>query len=471
MENGKIYDLIVIGAGPGGYTAAIRGAQLGMSVAVIEKRNRPGGVCLNEGCIPSKAFLDSSEYFALARDKFATHGINIEPPKLDLERMMQRKDDIIQKNGDGILYLFKKHKIDLINGKGALAAREGELHRVEVTDTEKSFHLEGKNILLATGSRAVEIPAIPFDGELIVSAREALSFSEPPEHLLVVGAGYIGLELGSIWKRLGSEVTVVEALPKPLASMDSQVVDTLIRALKKQGLRFFFETTVKGFSYNDGKVNVDIEGVSGTSSIKCSKVLVAVGRAPYTEALNLPEAGIETDNSGRIIVDENYETSAKGVHAIGDIIAGPMLAHKASEEAVAAVESLNGRKSKVDYSTIPGICYTWPEVASVGRSEEQLVKEGIPYSVGKFSFIANGRARCLDETEGFVKIIAHTETDKILGVHIVGPKASELIAEAVIAMTLGATASDMAKAFHAHPTLSEAVKEAALDVHGEAIHI
>ena len=330
--------------------------------------------------------------------------------------------------------------------------------------------IKGKRILLATGSRAVELPRLPFDGEKIVSAREALSFAAVPEHLLVVGAGYIGLELGSVWLRLGAKVTIVEMLEKPLPTMDGQAADTLVRSLKKQGMKFLFGTRVNSASSEGTGLKVSTSGTSGEQEITCDRILVAVGRRPLIEGLGLEEAAVKVDGSGRISVDENYQTSIAGIYAIGDLIHGPMLAHKASEEGVVFVERLHGEGSKVEYEYLPGVCYTWPEAASVGKTEEQLKSEGAAYSVGRFNFLANGRARCMDETEGFVKILAEQRTGRVLGIHIVGPRASDLIAEAVTAMTFGATAEDIAMTFHAHPTLAETIKEAALDVMKRAIH-
>lgn len=468
----KTYDLIIIGGGPGGYVAAIRGAQLGMSVAVVEKRETLGGVCLNEGCIPSKALLDSSELFAQARDKFGIHGILIDPPRLDLAKMMARKDDVVKKNTDGIAYLFKKNGITLLQGNGRIGGKEGETRSVEVAipGHGKPEILRGKRLLLATGSRAVELPGLPFDGKRIVSAREALSFGTVPEHLLVVGAGYIGLELGSVWLRLGAKVTVVEMLDKPLAMMDGQAADALLRSLKKQGMKFLFGTKINSAVSEGDTLKVSLSGTTGDQELLCDRILVAVGRRPLVDGLGLEEAGIFLDSSGRVIVDKEYRSSIEGIYAIGDLVHGPMLAHKASEEGGVAVERMHGEASVVDYEYLPGVCYTWPEAASVGMTEEQLKSEGIVYDVGRFNFLANGRARCMDETDGFVKILAAQDSGRILGVHIVGPRASELIAEAVTAMTFGATAEDMAMTFHAHPTLSEALKEAALDVMKRAIH-
>jgi dihydrolipoamide dehydrogenase len=475
----ETYDLIIIGAGPGGYVAAIRAAQLGMRVAVVEKRDILGGVCLNEGCIPSKALLDSSELFALARDKFANHGIDIAAPQLDLSRMMARKDDVVKKLTDGVAFLFKKNKITLFTGAARLAGKDGDRHRVEVSgdlgpvtgdqESRKQI-LTAPRILLATGSAAVELPFLPFDGETVVSAREALSFKEVPEHLLVVGAGYIGLELGSVWRRLGARVTVVETLPKMLPNTDGQVADALMRALKKQGVKFMMETRVTGVSMVDGKAMVRISAMEESEEIACDKVLLAVGRMPLTAGLGLDEAGVRLDPQGRVDVNENYETSVPGIHAIGDLIAGPMLAHRAMEEGAVCLERLAGQASVVEYDYLPGICYTWPEAAGVGKTEEEIKTENLPYSVGRFNFMGNGRARCMDETEGFVKILAHKETGRVLGIHIIGPRASDLIAEAVTVMTYGGSAEDIAMTFHAHPTLSEAMKEAALDVEKRAIH-
>ena len=468
----KIYDLIIIGGGPGGYVAAIRASQLGMSVAVVEKRETLGGVCLNEGCIPSKALLDSSELFAQARDKFSLHGILVDPPRLDLSKMMARKDDVVKKNTDGIAYLFKKNNITLVQGSGRIGAKDGGFRTVEVTmpGHGKPEILKCRRILLATGSSPVELPGLPFDGRKIVSAREALSFDSVPEHLLVIGAGYIGLELGSVWLLLGAKVTVVEMLDKPLPTMDGQAADTLVRSLKKQGMKFLFGTKVNSAMKDGNGLKVSLSGTSGDQEIICDRILAAVGRRPLLEGLGVEEAGVFLDSSGRVIVDKDYRTSTESIYAIGDLIHGRMLAHKASEEGIVFAERLHGQESRVEYEYLPGVCYTWPEAASAGKTEEQLKSEGVAYAVGRFNFLANGRARCMDETDGFVKILADQKTGRILGIHIVGPRASDLIAEAVTAMTFGATAEDLAMTFHAHPTLAEAIKEAALDVMKRAIH-
>jgi dihydrolipoamide dehydrogenase len=464
------YDLIIIGGGPGGYVAAIRAGQLGMKVALVEERAALGGVCLNEGCIPSKALLDSSEHFAMARDRFAGHGIVIEPPRLDLARMLARKDDVVKKNTDGIAYLFKKNGITLVTGRGSLAGKSGDQQTVSVVFKGFEQLLTGSRVLLATGSRAVELPFLPFDGERVVSAREALSFGAVPEHLVVIGAGYIGLELGSVWRRLGAQVTVVETLARPLPTMDGQVADTLVRSLKKQGLKFLLETKVTAGRREGAGLVLTVEGPSGTEELVCDRVLVAVGRRPLTDGLGLAEAGVALDGTGRVRVDADFRTTAAGIYAVGDMVPGPMLAHKASEEGVVFAERLHGEKSRVEYEYLPGVCYTWPEAAAVGRTEEELKETGIAYNVGRFNFLANGRARCMDETDGFVKILAAKSTGLILGIHIVGPRASDLIAEAVTAMTFNATAQDLAMTFHAHPTLAEAIKEAALDVEKRAVH-
>ena len=482
------YDLIVIGAGPGGYVAAIRGAQLGMKVAVIEKRAALGGVCLNEGCIPSKALLDSSELFALARDKFALHGITIDPPRLDLAAMQRRKDDVVKRLTDGIAYLFKKNEITVVSGSAALKGPDAEAfqevavktvwqlplpdgsNQAEATAGAGVTLLRGKRVLLATGSEAVPLPSASFDGQVVVSAREALAFDTVPEHLIVAGGGYIGLEIGSVWRRLGAQVTIMEMLPRILPTMDQQVADALYRSLRKQGIQFKLATRITGVRRIGAKAIVQFNDGSGGEEVDCDRVLVAVGRRPLTAGLDLEGQGITLDEKGRVKVDEDYQTSVSGIYAIGDLVVGPMLAHKASEEGIVCVERMAAQHSLVEYEYIPGVCYTWPEAASVGQTEEQLKESGVAYKAGRFNFAALGRARCMDETEGFVKILAHAETDRVLGVHIIGPRASDLIAEAVTVMSFGGTARDIALTCHAHPTLSEALKEAALDVHKEAIH-
>ena len=470
----EIFDLVVVGAGPGGYVAAIRAAQLGMKVAVVEKRESLGGVCLNEGCIPSKALLDSSELFTLAGHGLAGHGIEIDGPRLDLAKMMARKENIVRKLTEGIAFLFKKNRITRFAGAGKLAGPRGDGLQVVSVTTQDSPGIprliNGRHILLATGSQPAELPSLPFDGATVVSSREALAFTQVPEHLLVVGGGYIGLELGSVWNRLGAKVTVVEMLTHILANTDRQVADALAHSLKNQGVYFLMESAVTGADIKDDGAVVHIRTGDTTEEISCDKVLVAVGRKPLTANLGLAEAGVKLDEKGRIVVDKNYETSADGVYAIGDLIAGPMLAHKAMEEGVAFAERLAGQSSQVEYEFVPAIIYTWPEVASVGKTEEELKSENVRYSVGRFPFSANGRARCMGETEGFVKILASADTGKVLGIHIFGPRASDMIAEAVTVISYGGSVQDIALTFHAHPTLSEAMKEAALDVEKRAIH-
>jgi len=488
MSEDVRYDLIVVGAGPGGYVAAIRGAQLGMKVAVIEKRATLGGVCLNEGCIPSKALLDSSELFAQARDRFALHGITIEPPRLDLATMQCRKDDVVKRLTDGVAYLFKKNGITLVSGSAVLKGPDAEgLQEVAVQtawqlplpggSSQAEIHdgagvtlLRGKRVLLATGSEAAALPAAPFDGQVVVSAREALSFDTVPDHLVIAGGGYIGLEIGSVWRRLGARVTIMEMLPRILPTMDQQAAETLYRSLRKQGIQFRLGTRITGVRRIGAKAIVQFNDGSGSEEVDCDRVLIAVGRRPLTAGLDLEVMGIALDERGRLVVDADYQTSLPGIYAVGDLVAGPMLAHKASEEGIVCVERMIGQHSVVEYDYIPGVCYTWPEAASVGQTEEQLKESEIVYNTGRFNFSALGRARCMDETDGFVKILAHAETDRVLGVHIIGPRASDLIAEAVAVMSFGGSARDIALTCHAHPTLSEALKEAALDVHKEAIH-
>lgn len=484
------FDLIVIGAGPGGYVAAIRASQLGMKVAVVDKRSTLGGVCLNEGCIPSKALLDSSELFATARDKFALHGIIIEPPHVDLSAMMLRKDDVVKKLTDGIAYLFKKNEIVRFHGTAVLRQINASgQHQVEVAVSlpatppvlngqqslpeaaaQPTVMLSAPNVILATGSEAIALSGIPFDGHVVVTAREALSFDHVPEHIIVAGGGAIGLELGSVWRRLGAQVTVMEMLPQILPNMDRQAADTLYRSLRKQGIQFKLSTRITGVRRIGAKAIVLYNSGTGSEEIDCDKVLVAVGRRPLTAGLGLEDVGVVLNEAGRVAVDDSYQTSVPGLYAVGDLVDGPMLAHKASEEGGACAEQIAGMSRNVEYEYIPGAVYTWPEASSVGATEEQLKAAEIPYRSGRFNFAALGRARCMDETEGFVKILAHLETDRVLGVHMVGPRASDLISEAATVMSFGGTAQDIALICHAHPTLPEAIREAALDVHNESIH-
>lgn len=463
------YDLVVIGAGPGGYVAAIRAAQLGMKVACVEKRAALGGTCLNIGCIPSKALLDASERFAETKGHLADFGVEVKQVTLDLKKMMERKAGVVKSLTDGVAYLFKKNKITPVFGEANLAG-PGKV-AVKLSDG-KTETLETKNILLATGSESASLPGLPFDGKNIVGSTEALSFDKVPEHLIVVGGGYIGLELGSVWARLGAKVTVLEFLPHILPLSDRETVTVLQRALKKQGLTFQTETAVKSAKESGGKIVVTAVAKGEEKTFEGDKVLVAVGRRPYTAGLALAEAGVTVEErSGRVVVNEAYQTSVPNVYAIGDLIAGPMLAHKAEDEGMACAERLAGKAGHVNYATIPSVIYTWPEVASVGLTEEQVKEAGTEYRVGKFPFLANGRARCLGDTDGQVKILADAKTDRILGVHIIGPRASDMIAEAVAVMEFGGTSEDIARTCHAHPTLSEAVREAALAVDKRAIHV
>jgi len=458
------FDLAVIGAGPGGYVAAIRAAQLGMKVAVIEKESTFGGTCVRVGCIPSKALLESSWRYAEVQGSLTEHGITVSDVVLDLQKMHERKDAIVRSNTDGVSYLFRKNGITSFTGTGRIS----EPGRVTVTGADGEQEVRAKNILIATGSSVQQLKGVKFDGELIGSSTEALEYDRVPEHLVVVGAGAIGLELGSVWQRLGAKVTVLEYLDRILPGMDAEIAREAQKVLRRQGLEFRLGTAVTGATVKDGKVSVSIDGAD---DLTCDRLLVAVGRKPNTEGLGLGELGVELDAAGRINVDGRFATSIDGIYAIGDVISGPMLAHKAEEDGVAAVEFLAGQQPQVDYGLVPSIVYTAPEVAMVGATEEQLKEQGVPYRSGSFPFSANGRARTAGTTEGKVKLLAHAETDRVLGVHIIGAHAGDLIAEAVAAMAFGATAEDIALTVHAHPTLAEAVREAALAVHGRALHI
>ncbi len=458
------FDLAIIGAGPGGYVAAIRAAQLGMNVAVIERENTLGGTCVRVGCIPSKALLESSHRFAEAGSGLAEHGVAIDSVSLDLARMQERKHGIVKSNTDGVDYLFRKNRITRFTGSGRI--REPGV--VEVSADGEVQEVRAARIMIATGSSVAALRGVEFDGDRIGSSTEALEYDTVPEHLVVVGAGAIGLELGSVWSRLGAKVTVIEYLDRILPGTDLEIAREAQKILSRQGLEFRLSTAVTGASVADGQVTVSMEG---QDDLVCDRLLVAVGRRPNTEGLGLEELGVELDAQGRIQVDDRFQTNVPGILAIGDVIAGPMLAHKAEEDGVAAVEFLAGQQPHVDYGLVPAIVYTAPEVASVGATEEQLKDQGVPYRKGSFPFSANGRARTSGATEGKVKMLAHAETDRILGVHIIGAHAGDLIAEAVAAMAFGASAEDIALTVHAHPTLSEAVREAALAVHGRALHI
>jgi dihydrolipoamide dehydrogenase len=463
----ETYDLLIIGAGPGGYVCAIRAAQLGLRTALVEKRATLGGTCLNVGCIPSKALLESSELYAAAHQGFAGHGIVADGLAIDLPQMMARKSGIVKELVDGVAMLMKKNKVAVHTGHGVLTAPG----RVTVQNGDHQEELAAKAVCLAMGAEAVELPFAPFDGERIVSSTEALSFTEVPERLVVIGAGAVGLELGSVWSRLGAKVTVVEMLPSIAPFADTQMSGTLQRALTAQGLEFHLESRVTGIASLENGAEVSFEDKDGSGQrVECDKVLVAVGRKPGTEGSGIEEMGIELDEERRIRVDERFRTNVEGVYAIGDLIRGPMLAHKAEEEGIALAELLAGKAGHVDYDTVPNVIYTEPELAMVGKTEAELKEAGVPFSTGRFLFRNNGRAKGLGLLDGMVKILAHQETDAILGVHMVGPRVSELIAEAVVAMEFQASAEDLARTCHAHPTLSEVVREAALAVDKRAIH-
>jgi dihydrolipoamide dehydrogenase len=461
------FDLVVIGAGPGGYVAAIRAAQLGKRVACVDKRATLGGTCLNVGCIPSKALLDSSELYAQAKGKLQRHGVQVGEVGLDLKQMMTRKEAVVRGLTDGVAYLFKKNKVTWIKGKARIE-RPGV---VQVDGHERKTKLETRAILLATGSEPAPLSALPFDGTHILSSTEALSLDRVPAHLIVVGGGYIGLEIGSVWARLGSKVTVLEFLPRIVAQADAEIGAILHKTLAKQGLDFHTETKVSSAKRSGDLVTLQAEENGRKTTFEGDKVLVAVGRRPVLAGLGLDGVGLAPpDKTGRIAVNADYQTNVSGIFAIGDLIAGPMLAHKAEDEGIVFAERLARMASHVNIDAIPSVIYTWPEVASVGLTEEQVKETKRDYRVGKFSFAANGRARCLDETEGLVKIIADARSDRVLGVHIIGPRASDLIAEAVTILEFAGSAEDIARISHAHPTLSEAVREAALAVDRRAIH-
>jgi dihydrolipoamide dehydrogenase len=463
------YDLIVIGTGPGGYVCAIRAAQLGMKVAVVEKRATYGGTCLNIGCIPSKALLHASELYEEAGHDFAAMGIEV-APKLDLPKMLAFKDQGVKGNVDGVAFLFKKNKIEAVHGTGKIVGPG----RVEVNNSAGTQQLETKSVVVATGSDVARLPGIDIDEQTIVSSTGALSLPQVPKRMLVVGAGVIGLELGSVWRRLGSEVLVVEFLDRILPGMDADVARSTQRILMKQGMSFKLSSKVTGVARNGSAHRVAVAPANGEGqpmSVDADVVLVAIGRVPYTDGLGLEAAGVKLDNRRRIVVDPHFETNVPGIYAIGDVIAGPMLAHKAEDEGIAVAEILAGQAGHVNYDVIPNVIYTAPEVASVGKGEEDLKAAGVPYKVGKFPFTANGRAKVNKTTDGFVKVLAHAETDRILGVHIIGAAASEMIAEAAVIMEFGGSAEDLARTCHAHPTLTEAVKEAALAVDKRPIHM
>jgi dihydrolipoamide dehydrogenase len=460
MAAASAYDLVVIGGGPGGYTAAVRAAQLGLKTACVEKWPRLGGVCLNVGCIPSKALLDSSEYFHLAKAQFAEHGIRTGEVAIDIAQMMARKDRVVRELTDNVRKLLEAHKVEVIHGTATLAGPG----RVEVSGAAPRS-LDAKNIILAAGSEPASLPGIAFDGKMIVSSTEALTFESVPPNLGIIGGGYIGIELGSVWLRLGARVTVIEMLPDIVASMDGQVGRRLQRVLKKQGFAFRLETKVASAQVAGDKVGVQVEAGGRTESLEFDRLLVCVGRRPLTRELGLESAGVETDPAtGFVRVDAALRTSAPAIYAIGDLVPGPMLAHKASAEGIAAAQTIAGKFGEVNYDAIPAIVYTAPEVASVGLTEEQVKARGIPYVTGVYPFTGNGRAKCLGDTEGMVKLIGHKKTDRLLGAHIIGPRAAEMIAEAVLAVEFGASLEDLAGTVHGHPTFAEALMEAAMAV-------
>ena len=462
---GDSFDLVVIGAGPGGYVCAIRAAQLGMKVACVEKRATLGGTCLNVGCIPSKALLQASEKFHEAGHGLAAFGVKVGKVELDLAAMMAHKDKVVDANVKGVEFLFRKNKVEWVKG----AARIAGPGRVAVGERV----LEARAIVIATGSEVSPLRGIDIDEKKVVSSTGALELGAVPKSMAVIGGGVIGLEMASVWQRLGVKVTVVEFLDRILPGMDGEVSKQAQRILARQGIEFRLSTKVTGADKGGAGVALSLEPAAGgdKAELKVDVVLVAVGRRPHVEGLGLKEAGVALDDKGRIATDAHFETSVKGIYAIGDAIAGPMLAHKAEDEGVAVAEILAGQKPHVNYDAIPGVVYTWPEIAAVGATEEQLRQAGTEYRVGKFPFTANGRARAMNMTDGFVKILADKATDRVLGVHIVGPNAGDLIAELALAMEFGASAEDIARTCHAHPTLNETVKEAALAVDGRPIHI
>lgn len=456
------FDLVIIGSGPGGYVCAIRAAQLGLKTAIIEKDKTFGGTCLNVGCIPSKALLESSELFHLAGHDSSQHGVVIDSVKLDLAKMQARKDKIVKDLTGGIAFLFKKNKIEAFKGFGKILSSQ----EVEVTTETGVQKLKTKAIVCATGSVPVELPFLKFDEKKIVSSTGALALDKVPKSMIVVGGGVIGLELGSVWMRLGAQVTVIEYADKICPFIDQQMVAVLRKTLEKQGMKFITSAKVTGSEIKGSDVHLTYEDLTSKQSQKISAdvVLVSTGRKPFSEGLGLEALNVQKDQRGFVQVDSHFQTNVPGVYAIGDLIPGPMLAHKAEDEGVALAEMLAGQAGHVNYATVPSVVYTFPEIASVGLSEEQAKEKGIPYAVGTFPFMANGRAKALAQTDGMVKIIADTRSDKIIGGHIVGPRASELLGEIVIAMEFGGSSEDLARSFHAHPTLNEVVREAALGV-------
>ncbi|MEE8271443.1 MAG: dihydrolipoyl dehydrogenase [Alphaproteobacteria bacterium] len=463
------YDVIVIGSGPGGYVCAIRAAQLGLRTGCVEKSATLGGTCLNVGCIPSKAMLQASEKYHEARHDLASFGVKAGKVELDLGALMAHKDKVVKDNTAGVQFLFKKNKVDWLKGAGRITAPD----TVEVAGDGATTAHKTKAIVIATGSDVAPLGGVEIDEKTIVSSTGALTLEEVPDRLVVIGGGYIGLEMGSVWQRLGSQVTVVEFLDRILPGMDDEISKLMKRVLGKQGMAFKLGTKVTAAEPAGKGVKLTLEPAKGGDGeeIEADIVLLSIGRRPHTEGLGLAEVGVATDNHGRVVTDGRYATNVQGIYAIGDVIDGPMLAHKAEDEGVAVAEMLAGEAGHVNYDAIPGVVYTWPEAAQVGQTEEQLKEAGTAYRAGKFPFTANGRARAMNATDGFVKILADARTDRVLGVHIVGAEAGTMIAEAALAMEFGASAEDVARTCHAHPTLNEAVKEAALAVDGRPLHI
>lgn len=466
-----MYDVAIIGSGPGGYVAAIRCAQLGMKTAIIEKYDTLGGTCLNVGCIPSKALLDSSEHYHNASHKFETHGIKLSNLKVDMPQMIQRKDDVVDQTCKGVEFLMKKNKIDVLHGHGSFVSAS----KIKVTKEDgSSSEIDTKKVIIATGSKPITPPAFAYDKIRVITSTEALNIKKVPKRMIVIGAGVIGLELGSVYARLGTEVEVVEYQDRILPGMDKDCAKELQRSLKKIGVKFHLKHMVTGVKATKTSVTVDFQkrDTEDVIQTKADYCLVAIGRRAYTDNLGLENVGITTDDRGRIEVDNHLQTNVPNVFAIGDVIKGAMLAHKAEEEAMFVAEYMSGEKPHIDYNLIPGVVYTWPEVSAVGRTEEQLKEEGIEYKVGKFPFKALGRARASMDTEGIVKVLAHKDTDELLGVHMTGPRTADIIMEAVALMEFRASAEDMARICHPHPTYTEAVKEAALAATGDrALHV
>ncbi len=467
----KKYDVIVIGSGPGGYVGAIRCAQLGMKTAIIERYPTLGGTCLNVGCIPSKALLDSTEHYHAAKEKFEAHGIGLKDLTVDLERMVQRKNEVVSQTVKGVEFLMNKNKIDVHHGYGSFL----EPKKIQVAKEDGSTEvLEADKVIIATGSKPIVPAAFNYDKKRVITSTEALNITKVPKRMVIVGGGVIGLELGSVFARLGTEIEVVEYMDRIIPTMDPDCSKELMRSLKKLGFTFHLKHAVQTVKATSRSVTVTVQPRDKDESfeIKADYCLVAIGRRPFTEGLGLDKAGVQTDEKGRVVVDDHLETNVPGIYAIGDVIRGPMLAHKAEEEGIFVAETIAGQKPHIDYNLIPGVVYTWPEVASVGKTEPELKEAGIPYKVGKFPFKASGRARASMDTDGMVKVLAHKETDEILGVHMVGPRAADMIAEAVALMEFRASAEDAGRICHAHPTFTEAFKEAALAAtDNRAIHI